>query len=80
MPTRIDQRFQALKGESRAAAVTFVMAGDPDLETSAAILTALPKAGAAVIEVGMPFTDTMADGPAIPQAGIRALQAGTTLA
>ncbi|WP_020175119.1 tryptophan synthase subunit alpha [Methyloferula stellata] len=80
MPTRIDQRFQTLKAEGRAALVTFVMAGDPDLATSLEILTALPKAGADVIEVGMPFTDPMADGPAIQQAGLRALHAGTTLA
>jgi tryptophan synthase alpha chain len=79
MPTRIDQRFQTLKGEGRAALVTFVMAGDPDLSTSLDILNALPKAGADVIEVGMPFTDPMADGPAIQQAGLRALHAGTTL-
>jgi tryptophan synthase alpha chain len=79
MPTRIDQRFQDLKQEGRAALVTFVMAGDPDLATSLAILQALPKAGADVIEVGMPFTDPMADGPAIQQAGLRALAAQTTL-
>ncbi len=79
MPTRIDQRFQTLKAEGRAALVTFVMAGDPDLATSLEILKALPKAGADVIEVGMPFTDPMADGPAIQQAGLRALHAGTTL-
>jgi tryptophan synthase alpha chain len=79
MPTRIDQRFQTLKGEGRAALVTFVMAGDPDLASSLEILKALPKAGADVIEVGMPFTDPMADGPAIQQAGLRALHAGTTL-
>jgi tryptophan synthase alpha chain len=60
--------------------VTFVMAGDPDLETCLAILKALPKAGADVIELGMPFTDPMADGPAIQAAGLRALAAGTTLA
>jgi tryptophan synthase alpha chain len=79
MPTRIDQRLQDLKQEGRAALVTFVMAGDPDLATSLAILQALPKAGADVIEVGMPFTDPMADGPAIQQAGLRALAARTTL-
>jgi tryptophan synthase alpha chain len=80
MPTRIDQRFQELKSQGRAALVTFVMAGDPDLETSLAILNALPKAGADIIEVGMPFTDPMADGPAIQQAGLRALGAQTSLA
>jgi tryptophan synthase alpha chain len=79
MPTRIDQRFQTLKAEGRAALVTFVMAGDPDLASSLEILKALPKAGADVMEVGMPFTDPMADGPAIQQAGLRALHAGTTL-
>ena len=80
MSTRIDRCFAALAGENRAALVTFVMAGDPDLDTSLAILKALPQAGADVIEVGMPFTDPMADGPAIQAAGLRALHAGTTLA
>lgn len=79
MPTRIDDRFAALKKEGRAALVTFVMAGDPDLATSLDILRGLPGAGADVIEVGMPFTDPMADGPAIQAAGLRALKAGTTL-
>jgi tryptophan synthase alpha chain len=79
MPTRIDDRFAALKKEGRAALVTFVMAGDPDLATSLDILKGLPAAGADVIEVGMPFTDPMADGPAIQAAGLRALKAGTTL-
>jgi len=77
--TRIDTRFFALRAEGRAALVTFVMAGDPDLQTSLEILKALSGAGADVIEVGMPFTDPMADGPAIQAAGLRALQAGTTL-
>src|SRR5271163_4998552 len=76
MTTRIDRRFVALKHEGRAALVTFTMAGDPDYETSLAILKALPKAGADVIELGMPFTDPMADGPAIQAAGLRALAAG----
>lgn len=80
MPTRIDRRFEDLAREGRAALVTFVMAGDPDLSTSLDLLKALPKAGADVIEVGMPFTDPMADGPAIQAAGLRALAAGTTLA
>ncbi|UTD26941.1 tryptophan synthase subunit alpha [Bradyrhizobium sp. WD16] len=80
MSTRIDVRFEALKNEGRAAFVTFVMCGDPDLATSLEIIKALPKAGADVIEVGMPFTDPMADGPAIQAAGLRALKAGTTLA
>ncbi|WP_026606706.1 tryptophan synthase subunit alpha [Methylocapsa acidiphila] len=79
MPTRIDRRFEDLAREGRAALVTFVMAGDPDLPTSLELLKALPKAGADVIEVGMPFTDPMADGPAIQAAGLRALAAGTTL-
>jgi tryptophan synthase alpha chain len=79
MTTRIDTRFAELKTEGRAAFVTFVMAGDPDLETSLEILKALPKAGADIIEIGMPFTDPMADGPAIQAAGLRALKAGTTL-
>lgn len=76
MTTRIDRRFAALKKEGRAALVTFTMAGDPDYETSLAIAKALPKAGADVIELGMPFTDPMADGPAIQAAGLRALKAG----
>lgn len=79
MTTRIDIRFADLKKEGRAAFVTFVMAGDPDLATSLAIIKALPKAGADIIEIGMPFTDPMADGPAIQAAGLRALKAGTTL-
>ena len=73
---RIDRRFAALRKEGRAALVTFTMAGDPDCATSVAILKALPKAGADVIELGMPFTDPMADGPAIQAAGLRALHAG----
>ena len=79
MTTRIDTRFAQLKKEGRAAFVTFVMCGDPDLSTSLAIIKALPKAGADIIEIGMPFTDPMADGPAIQAAGLRALKAGTTL-
>jgi len=79
MPTRIDRRFEDLAREGRAALVAFVMAGDPDLATSLNLLQALPKAGADMIEVGMPFTDPMADGPAIQAAGLRALSAGTTL-
>jgi len=73
---RIDRRFAALNKQGRAALVTFTMAGDPDYATSLAILKALPKAGADVIELGMPFTDPMADGPAIQAAGLRALHAG----
>ena len=76
MTTRIDRRFAALKQEGRAALVTFTMAGDPDYDTSLAIAKALPKAGADVIELGMPFTDPMADGPAIQAAGVRALKGG----
>jgi tryptophan synthase alpha chain len=76
MTTRIEKRFAALKAEGRAALVTFTMAGDPDYDTSLAIAKALPKAGADVIELGMPFTDPMADGPAIQAAGVRALHAG----
>ena len=76
MTTRIERRFAALKQEGRAALVTFTMAGDPDYDTSLAIAKALPKAGADVIELGMPFTDPMADGPAIQAAALRALKAG----
>jgi tryptophan synthase alpha chain len=76
MTTRIEMRFAALKQEGRAALVTFTMAGDPDTETSLAIAKALPQAGADVIELGMPFTDPMADGPAIQAACLRALNAG----
>src|SRR5204863_3669705 len=79
MTGRIDRRFAELKKEGRAALVTFTMAGDPDHATSVAILKALPKAGADIIEIGMPFTDPMADGPAIQAAGLRALKAGMTL-
>jgi tryptophan synthase alpha chain len=76
MTTRIDRRFAKLKREGRAGLVTFTMAGDPDYPTSLAIARVLPKAGADVIELGMPFTDPMADGPAIQAAGLRALQSG----
>jgi tryptophan synthase alpha chain len=79
MTTRIDTRFAALKTEGRAALVTFTMAGDPDYDASLAIMKGLPKAGADVIEIGMPFTDPMADGPAIQAAGQRALKSGQTL-
>ncbi|MET0721699.1 MAG: tryptophan synthase subunit alpha [Tardiphaga sp.] len=79
MTTRIDTRFVDLKREGRAAFVTFVMAGDPDLATSLEVIKALPKAGADIIEIGMPFTDPMADGPSIQAAGLRALKAGMTL-
>jgi len=79
MTTRIDRRFAALGAQGRAALVAFVMAGDPDAATSLAIIKALPKAGADMIEIGMPFSDPMADGPAIQAAGLRALRAGQTL-
>ncbi|RTM15196.1 MAG: tryptophan synthase subunit alpha [Bradyrhizobiaceae bacterium] len=79
MTTRIDTRFAELKKEGRAAFVTYVMAGDPDLTTSLEIVKALPKAGSDVIELGIPFTDPMADGPSIQAAGLRALKAGMTL-
>jgi tryptophan synthase alpha chain len=79
MTTRIDARFVALKKEGRSAFVTFLMAGDPDPGTSLDIVRALPKAGADIIEIGMPFTDPMADGPSIQAAGLRALKAGMTL-
>jgi tryptophan synthase alpha chain len=77
--TRIDARFAQLKKERRSAFVTFLMAGDPDPVTSLAILKTMPSAGADVIEIGMPFTDPMADGPSIQAAGLRALKAGMTL-
>jgi len=79
MTTRIDARFAATAAEGRAALVTFVTAGDPDHATSLAILKALPGAGADVIELGVPFTDPMADGPAIQRAGLRALAGGESL-
>ena len=77
--TRIDKRFAALAQEGRSALVTFVTAGDPDLDTSAEILNGLPKAGADVIELGMPFSDPMADGPAIQASSLRALKSGQDL-
>jgi len=79
MTTRIDTRFAALQAEGRAALVTYLSAGDPDPEASLAIVKALPAAGADVIELGMPFTDPMADGPAVQAAGLRALAAGATM-
>ncbi len=79
MATRIDARFAQCKAENRPALVTFIMAGDPDLSTGQAILNALPQAGADVIELGMPFSDPMADGVAIQLGGQRALAAGQTL-
>jgi tryptophan synthase alpha chain len=77
--TRLEARFAALKEAGRGGLVTFVTAGDPDLETFSAILRGLPEAGADVIELGMPFSDPMADGPAIQASSLRALQAGMTL-
>jgi tryptophan synthase alpha chain len=77
--TRIERRFAELARAGRAGLVTFVTAGDPDPETAAAILDGLPAAGADVIELGMPFTDPMADGPAIQAASLRALAAGQTM-
>src|SRR5262245_35788941 len=79
MTTRIDRRFAQLKAEGRAALVTFLTAGDPDPATSLALLRAIPAAGADVLELGMPFTDPMADGPAIQMSSQRALKAGQTL-
>lgn len=79
MTTRIDAKFAELAKQGRSAFVTFVMAGDPDPATSLEIVKALPKAGADMIEIGMPFTDPMADGPSIQAAGLRALKAGMTL-
>jgi tryptophan synthase alpha chain len=79
MTARIDARFAALAKQGRSAFVSFLMAGDPDPATSLEIIKALPKAGADLIEVGMPFTDPMADGPSIQAAGLRALKAGMTL-
>src|ERR1041384_2161708 len=79
MTTRIDTRFAELAERGRSAFVTFVMAGDPDPKTSLEIVKALPKAGADVIELGIPFTDPMADGPSIQAAGLRALKVGMTL-
>ena len=76
MATRIEKRFADLAREGRAALVTFTMAGDPDYDTALAIAKALPAAGADLIELGMPFTDPMADGPAIQAAGVRALAGG----
>ncbi|MEP6568096.1 MAG: tryptophan synthase subunit alpha, partial [Mesorhizobium sp.] len=79
MVTRIDRRMAKLKTEGRPALVTYFMSGDPDYDTALSIMKALPKAGADVIEMGMPFSDPMADGPAIQAAGLRALKGGQTL-
>jgi tryptophan synthase alpha chain len=77
--SRISTRFAEVKKQKRAALIPFIMGGDPDMKTTAALLEALPEAGADMIEIGMPFSDPMADGPAIQAAGLRALKAGTTL-
>ena len=77
--TRIDAKFAALRAEGRKAFVSYVMAGDPDYETSLEIIRGLPGAGVDIIEMGLPFTDPMADGPTIQLAGQRALEAGQTL-
>lgn len=80
MSRRIEARFAALKAEGRAALMPYVMSGDPDRETAMQILRGLPEAGADLIELGMPFTDPMADGPSVQEAGLRALAGGQTLA
>ncbi len=77
--TRIDQTFAKLKAEGRKAFVAYIMGGDPDLETSLAVMQGLPGAGVDIIELGVPFTDPMADGPTIQLAGQRALEGGQTL-
>lgn len=77
--TRIDQTFARLKAEGRGGLVTFITAGDPDYETSLSMLRGLPAAGADIIELGMPFSDPMADGPAIQASSLRALKAGQTM-
>ncbi len=79
MTTRIDTKFAALKAANRPGLVTYFMGGDPDYDTALAIMKALPAAGSDVIELGMPFSDPMADGPAIQAAGLRALKGGQTL-
>ncbi len=77
--TRIERRFAELKAQGRAGLITFITAGDPDYDTSLAILKGLPRAGADLIELGMPFSDPMADGPAIQAASQRALKSGQTM-
>ena len=77
---RIEKRFAALKAEGRSALVTFVTAGDPDQKTAREIVLGLPAAGADIIELGMPFSDPMADGPSVQASSLRALKAGATLA
>ena len=77
--SRLAKKFAELKKEGRAAFIPFISAGDPDMETSLAILEALPGCGADIIELGMPFSDPMADGPAVQASSTRALKAGATL-
>ena len=77
--TRIDDTFARLRREGRKAFVAYIMAGDPDLETSTTLLRGLPGAGVDIVELGIPFTDPMADGPTIQRAGQRALEGGQTL-
>ncbi|MBP0481357.1 tryptophan synthase subunit alpha [Sagittula salina] len=77
--TRIESKFAQLRAEGKKAFVSYIMAGDPDIETSLAVMKGLPGAGVDVIELGLPFTDPMADGPTIQLAGQRALEAGMTL-
>ncbi|MBI0170045.1 MULTISPECIES: tryptophan synthase subunit alpha [Bartonella] len=79
MTTRIKETFEKAKNNNRPALVTYMMAGDPDFDTALKIMKALPKAGSDLIELGMPFSDPMADGPTIQAAGLRALKAGQTL-
>ena len=80
MTSRIEARFTKCRSDGRAALVTYFMAGDPDPETSLAVVEAAARAGADIIEFGLPFTDPMADGPAVQAAGLRALKAGQTTA
>ena len=77
--TRIDQKFASLRNSGKKAFVSYIMAGDPDVETSLAVMKGLPGAGVDIIEIGLPFTDPMADGPTIQLAGQRALDGGMTL-
>ncbi|MDE3015312.1 MAG: tryptophan synthase subunit alpha [Pseudomonadota bacterium] len=79
MTSRIEKTFARLRAEKRAALIPFVMGYDPDAKTSAAVLDALPEAGADIVEIGMPFSDPVADGPVIQAAGLRALKAGATV-
>src|ERR1700754_759630 len=77
--SRLANKFAALKKQGRTAFVPFITAGDPDMETSFAILEKLPAAGADIIELGMPFSDPMADGPAVQASSVRALKAGASM-